>query len=235
MPPQLRPTRNRNALTVAETKVGKSPVDKMVTDGGAFCVPGGQHVTFDLEEVMPHMGSPIYIDPGAAILDEIARSAGHVKWLEGKLVSMDEAEIVIQEHLIDEERSGGPGGGYSLRRRETRPEVSPWWSLYERERKHFATVCAAAVRAGIEERKIRIAERQADMLEAAFIAAVTELGLDPHSARVRQVIGKQLRLAIEGDIATPIDVINTKAERVPEPIERSKPTTPASGVAPVDF
>lgn len=235
MKPWLMKTRGRNRRVLAETKVGEGPIDKMIADGGTFCVPGGAHVTFDLEELVPLLGQPIPVDPGQAVLEEIARSAGHVKWLESKLISMDEAELVRQDHYIDEERSGGPGGGYSLRRRETRPEVSPWWSLYERERKHFATVCAAAVRAGIEERKIRIAERQADMLEAAFIAAVTELGLDPHSSRVRQVIGKQLKLAIEGEIATPMDTILTASEREAVPIEvrQQPPTSP--DIKPVDF
>jgi hypothetical protein len=177
------------------------------------------------------MGTPVETDPGQGILDEIARSAGHIRWLEQKLIALDEAEVVQTEYHVSEERSGGPGGGYELRRRELRPEISPWWALYERERKHFASVCAGAVRAGVEERRIRIAERQQDVLEAAFVAAIADLGLDPHDSRVRKVLGARLQQAIEGG-TSPVAPVSVPAERV---VEAEPVVLKPSGPKPVDF
>jgi hypothetical protein len=227
--PGLVKTKDRDPSRLAARKIGKGTVDAMIRDGGRFQGLDGNIYTIPLEEAMPMMGTPVATDPGQGILDEIARSAGHIRWLEQKLIALDEAEVVQTEYHVSEERSGGPGGGYELRRRELRPEISPWWALYERERKHFASVCAGAVRAGVEERRIRIAERQQDVLEAAFVAAIADLGLDPHDSRVRKVLGARLQQAIEGG-TSPVAPVSVPAERVAEPV----PVKP-SGPKPVDF
>jgi hypothetical protein len=184
------------------------------------------------EEIMPALDRPIPTDPGVAIMNEIARSVGYIAYLERKVVELGEAELVTTEDSIEEERSGGPGGSYQLRRKESRQAVSPWWLLLERERKHLATVSSAAVRAGVEERRIRIAERQQDVLEAAFVAAIADLGLDPHDSRVRKVLGARLQQAIEGGNSPSQPKVAVPAERVidVEPV----PVKP-SGPKPVDF
>ena len=222
-------TRDRDPSRIAARKVGKGTVDAMIRDGGRFQGLDGNIYTIPLEEAMPMLGSPIATDPGQGILEEIARSRGHIAFLEQKLIALDEAELVETTDVIEESRSGGPGGSYELRRREQRAAISPWWALYERERKHFASVCAAAVRAGVEERRIRIAERQQDVLEAAFLAAIADLGLDPHDSRVRKALGVRLQAAIEGgQVATPPVVVS--AQREMEPVI-ARP----SGPKPVDF
>jgi hypothetical protein len=223
-------TRDRDPSRVAARKIGKGTVDAMIRDGGRFQGLDGNIYTIPLEEAMPMLGSPIATDPGQGILEEIARSRGHIAFLERKLIEMDEAELVMTTDTIEEERSGGPGGGYSLKRKENRQAISPWWALYERERRHFASVCAAAVRAGVEERRIRIAERQQDVLEAAFVAAIADLGLDPHDSRVRKVLGARLQQAIESGTSPSQPQVAVPAERVieAEPVINSRPR-------PVDF
>lgn len=45
---------------------------------------------------------------------------------------------------------------------------SLWYELYARERDHLVKVCAAAIRAGVETRKVELAEKQGDLLAAAL-------------------------------------------------------------------
>jgi hypothetical protein len=229
-PPWLSPRRQRDPARIAACKVGNGAFDELLAYDGRFKGADGQYHVIEPEEIMPALGNPITADPGQAILDEIARSNGHIKFLESKLIAMDEAELVMTTDTIEESRSGGPGGSYELKRREHRQAISPWWALYERERRHFASVCAAAVRAGVEERRIRIAERQQDVLEAAFIAAIGDLGLDPHDTRIRKVLGARLQQAIEGNSPPPPPVV-VNAERDPMPV----PTSAPGGPKPVDF
>jgi len=145
--------------------------------------------------------TPREIDPGVAVLEEIHRGAGHVRWLKEKISNLTETELiwgtVMEAH---EERTGGQGGDYTLVRRENRATINVWWDMYERERTLLAKISLAAMRAGVEERRVRIAERGVDALEQALAGALTDLGLDPQDPRVRAIMGERLREALSADI-----------------------------------
>jgi len=56
-------------------------------------------------------------------------------------------------------------------------------------------VCEAALRAGVEERRVRIAERQADQIGLAISQMLRELGHDPTDSNVRGIAFRALQLA----------------------------------------
>jgi hypothetical protein len=146
-------------------------------------------------------GAPRDVDPGVALLEEIHRSAGHVAWLENKVRGLEESELVWGTvMMVHEERSGGQGGDYTLTRKENRATINTWWDLYRKEREHLAKVSLAALKAGIEERRVRIAERGVDALELALTAALTDLGHDPSDERVRAIVGRRLSEVVAADI-----------------------------------
>lgn len=148
---------------------------------------------------MPHLGDPIEVDPGVALLQEIHRSAGHVAWLAAKVQSLREEEMVWGEKaVVDEESYGDDGRNYTIKRSEKRAEISKWYDIYEKERRHLASISTAALKAGVEERRVRLAERGVDALETAITLALQDLGIDPHTARARQAIGNRLKQALEG-------------------------------------
>jgi hypothetical protein len=148
---------------------------------------------------MPNMGDPIEIDPGVALLQEIHRTAGHVQWLAEKIRSLSEDDMVWGKTLeVDEGSVGDMGRSYQMTRTERKAEINKWQEIYQSERKHLAQISAAAIRAGVEERRVRLAERSVDALEAAITAALQDLGVDPYSARARQAIGNRLREVLEG-------------------------------------
>lgn len=172
------------------------------------------------------LGAPREIDPGMALLEEIHRSAGHVAWLEQKCRDLEESELVWGQimEVHEEKDGGGPTGNYTLTRTENRAFINGWWQLYERERKHLVTVSAGALKAGIEERRVRLAERGIDALEQALNATLVDLGLDPNSSRVREVMGARLREAFEV-------TQNADGTQGALPLHRAQPLT-LEGIAP---
>lgn len=160
--------------------------------------------TDEARELMDILETPRAVDPGDAILEEVHRTAGVVRWLEAKIASLsDEGDESVPGFVGPRTRKVEESGFTSLgstgsTREETTLEVTHWWTILEREREHLVKACTAALRSGIEERRVRIAERGLDTIEAAMGAALAELGLDPFDARVRAVLGTHLRRAIEG-------------------------------------
>ncbi len=80
---------------------------------------------------------------------------------------------------------------------------SIWYTLYSRERDHLVKVAAAAIKAGVEERKVRLAEQQGDLVALVIRRILTDLHLTPQQIDlVPTVVPMHLRaIATEG--ATP--------------------------------
>lgn len=174
-------------------------------------------------------GAPIDKDPGMALLEEVHRSAGHVAWLEEKVRGLEESELVWGTvMMVQEERVGGQGGDYTLTRKENRATINTWWDLYRREREHLSKVSLAALKAGIEERRVRIAERGVDALELALTAALTDLGIDAADERVRAIVGRRLSEAVAADIfgqqRASADHMVVQGELERAPLVREAPT-----------
>jgi hypothetical protein len=144
------------------------------------------------------LGAPIDKDPGVLLLEEVHRTAGHVEWLGNKVRGLGAEDLVWSLREETSEHGHKGDDSVSMVTKRYGAEVNTWYQLYKEERKHLAAVAAAAIKAGVEERRVRIAERGIDMLEASMIAALADLGLDPHSARVREVIGRRLAEALGG-------------------------------------
>ena len=64
--------------------------------------------------------------------------------------------------------------GHPLRPSRRLPE------LYQAERRHLAAVSAAAIKAGVEERRIRITQEQGAMIARALRGILNELGVSEH-------------------------------------------------------
>lgn len=163
-----------------------------------------------------YLGAPRDVDPGVALLEEVQRAAGHVAWLERKVRSLEESELVWgQVMAVHESRTGGPGGDLELQREEHRAVINVWWELYDRERRHLANTAAAALKAGVEERRVRLAERAHVVLETAINRILEDLGHDPGDVGVRAIVGHRLRDAIT--VATDDSSAPTPSDDLPLP------------------
>ena len=153
------------------------------------------------ERAVRTLGLPVDISPTEALLEEVRWTAGHVAWLRSRVQEL--AEEPTHRHVSfdgeDEDlletpgqrgtltwgttkvKTGGDDAGTT---QEAKPSV--WYELYTRERTHLIKVCDAAIRAGVEERRVRLAEQQGDLLALAIRQILEAFGLsgDPRVATI---------------------------------------------------
>lgn len=145
-------------------------------------------------------GLPREIDPADALLEEVWRTAGAVAWLEDQVRAIAPADLVRIQTETTRQSSSDVGDGEKRsaaveRRVEATENV--WVRLYREERRHLVAVCEAALRAGIEERRVRIQQEQGRLV-AAIVRAVLddpELALDGRQREIgRGVAVRHLRV-----------------------------------------
>jgi len=166
------------------------------------------HVTkarrIQLAQEMATYGIPIETTPEQGLMDEINRCAGHVAWLLSKVQSMTDAQLVW-----------GPAEARRLERTSDVSELSQdvelyevimkaganvWLALYQQERSALVRACGIALKAGVEERKVRIAERQGMQLALVFRAFCEELNLP---AQYLDQVPEALRMALQRVLGGP--------------------------------
>lgn len=139
-------------------------------------------------EAVKTYGLPREVDPRDALLEEVHRTAGAVDWLRGQVEAL--APDAVTWGVTEEKKSTGKDGDSVTQV----AAVNVWVQLYQAERKHFVDVCQAAIRAGIEERHVKIAEQQGALLASAVRGILGDLGLTPdQAARVSEVVPRHLR------------------------------------------
>ncbi|MDX3245841.1 hypothetical protein [Streptomyces sp. ME18-1-4] len=141
-------------------------------------------------------GRKIDTTAGEALLEEVQWTAGHVAWLRERVQEIEsEAAVagVDGEHPlvwgVTKRKLGGEDRGTT---EEAVPNV--WLKLYQQERDHLVKVCSAAIKAGIEERRIQLAEQQGALVAQAIRAILGDLQLTAEQqARVPEVVPRHLR------------------------------------------
>jgi len=135
-------------------------------------------------------GLPREVDPRDALLEEVYRAAGAVDWLRERVQEL-EAEAIIWGKAEAVEKQAGEFPGVDTTHKAA---VHVWVELYARERKHLVDVAKAAIAAGIEERKVRLAEQQGTLLAAVIKNILGDLDLSPEqAARVPEIVPRHLR------------------------------------------
>ncbi|WP_415648552.1 hypothetical protein [Stackebrandtia soli] len=121
-------------------------------------------------EAVKVFGLDLEVDPRDALLAEVHRTAGAIDWLREQIQVLDPTEVTD----------------------------SPWIPLYRQERKHLIDVCRAAISAGIEERRVRLAEQQGTLLADVIRGILGDLDLTPdQAARVSEVVPQRLRALVD--------------------------------------
>jgi hypothetical protein len=135
-------------------------------------------------------GLPREIDPRDALLEEIYRTAGAVDWLHEQ-VQMLEAEQVTWGKSEEVDKGAGEFTGVDTTHRSA---INVWVELWQKERKHLVDVSKAAIAAGLEERKVRLAEQQGAMLASVIKNILGDLDLNAdQQRRVAEVVPRHLR------------------------------------------
>ncbi len=129
------------------------------------------------------------ITPEEALLEEVRRSVAMVRWMEERIGMW---ELPSLSELTDNPSAGGGEmetadglGGLPKLMAETMKgtplatDAHSWLILYREERGHMIRVSKLAIDSGIQERMVRIAEQQGQMLTIAIKAVLASLNLTP--------------------------------------------------------
>lgn len=133
-------------------------------------------------EMAKAMGDPIHVHPADAMAATIAATAGHVAWLENKVGGFRFKELTkLDEDGVETEQF-------------MTPNQEAWWKIYQEERDKLIKYSEIALRAGLAERAVRLAERQGELMALAVERILGQLGLtDEQLLRVPDVVPGVLR------------------------------------------
>jgi hypothetical protein len=126
---------------------------------------------------MVALGAPIEnLSAIDAILGELWAATGHTAWLRQQIADMSQDDL---------------GTPYAI----------TILSLYDSERDRKVAIASLAVKAGVDEAAIRVAEAQVQILGQAISRACDTAGL---SAPMRKRVGEALREELQGIDARPL-------------------------------
>jgi hypothetical protein len=150
------------------------------------------------------MGRPLHIDPHDAILECIRIAAGEVAYLSDKVAELEEHDALGGTTQVKTRPLKGEYGQESLG--VTVEEVTvdsgalhAWIVARRQAMDRLVTYSKVALRAGIEERTVRIAEQQGQLLASAIRNILSALGVADHPDAPK-VVRRELTL-IAGDQA----------------------------------
>lgn len=140
-------------------------------------------------------GLPRNIDPHSALLEEVHRTAGHVEWL-GQVVGELEAKALVWGRA--EVVKGGKDPHVTKKAGE-----NAYLQLYRQERAHLTRVSAEAIKAGVEERRVKVEEHRATMLVDVLGNIFDNLDLtDEQLAKVNELVPQALLGLAAGELTT---------------------------------
>lgn len=142
------------------------------------CTPSGRKGAQQemAAEAVERFGIPRQVSPQDALMEEVHRSAGVVAYLDTIVRELEEEKL--KQHTMDDE-----GRHWE--------KESVWVKMYRDERAHLVKVAAEAIRCGIEERQVRVAEAQAVLFAQAIKGILVDLGVDRHP-HVNEIVRRHL-------------------------------------------
>lgn len=145
-----------------------------------------RHVTY---------GRLVDVSPAEALLEEVKWTAGHVAWLRREVQRFTPTELSWgrSEEVV---KGATEFEGTDVTFRAVPPVLL---QEYQRERKHLVETCVAAIRSGVQERMVRLAEQEGAMLVQIFDRVFDRLGLSGRQwDLVRTVVPEELERAAVG-------------------------------------
>lgn len=136
--------------------------------------------------LMETYGRKLDITATDALLNEVQWTAGHVAWLREQVQRIEQAALIWGVTRIKE---GGDDRGTT---EEAKANI--WLQLYREERAHLVRVCAEAIKAGLDERRVKLAEQQGSLVAEVIRAILGDLHLSAEQqARVPEIVPRHLR------------------------------------------
>lgn len=138
------------------------------------------------------LGIPLNVSPQQALLDEVQRAAGMVAYYGQKVAEIadQDANRLVNGVTKVEQREGFQAGTTKT----VEATTSVWLRLWNEERDRLTRVAAAALKAGIEERRVQLAEAQGALIADVIRRILNRLNLTPDQLTlVSTVVPEELR------------------------------------------
>jgi len=175
--------------------------------GGAASLSKGRgtarRVLTGTEYLLNNYGGPVPVDPVTGLLQEVARTNGHILWLQERLLT-DEPEALVES--MWRHANGNPVNVYrgptSTEKEDHFPPayLAVWMELYQKERTHFLKACTSAVGANAADRFARLMDAQGELIALAIGRILQALELDPaQQQKARVVVPSELRALVAGE------------------------------------
>lgn len=146
------------------------------------------------EVLVATYGLPLETTPEQAILDEVHRTAGHVAWLAQRVRELSADDLIWGTTKV---KTGGDDRGTT-----EEAAAHAWVKLYQAERAHLAKVAADAIRVGIEERQVKLAEQQGALIVDLIKGILADLKLSPEQKALIPIVVPQRLRALQATAAT---------------------------------
>lgn len=155
---------------------------------------------------LEQLGVPVPIDPGDAVLALVAEAHGNVIFLRSRVQQLDQLQGGPQGDDILAALGGGGKDGRDIALRggpkiADRTDPANWKAaphvlvtMYETWCDRLAQYSALALKAGVEERRLRIQEAELERVYGAVITSLNAAGLTPEQQEAfRVALANELR------------------------------------------
>ncbi|WP_083812675.1 hypothetical protein [Arthrobacter sp. FB24] len=132
---------------------------------------------------LANLGQPEAVDPSEALLQLIGWKYGEVKWLRARVQDLPHNELTWG--IAQTDVGIGPEGPIDKVTEKASPSV--WWTLLRQAEDQLADYAARALRAGVEERRVKMAEQEGQMVHAVMLAIFHRIALTPEQWAMAQV------------------------------------------------
>lgn len=127
------------------------------------------------------MGAPLPIDPHEAILQAIHIAAGEVQYCSDRIAELDSALVDVTTVKTRPLSHGKDGESESTTveeiTRSSEVRLHVWIDARSKAMDRMVAYSAAALKAGVEERQVRVAEKTGQLLASVIGGILEELGV----------------------------------------------------------
>lgn len=126
------------------------------------------------------------VDPGEQLLRLIAITAAEVEWFRTKAYEVPAEKLIWGR---TKRKTGGDDHGTTKEAKK-----NAWLAVYHEQRDKLSAMCAEAIKIGLREREVRMAEQQLQILVNFVDALLTDLGHDPTDPEIAEVVHRNFTL-----------------------------------------
>lgn len=142
------------------------------------------------------LGEELDLEPHEALLQCVHSAAGLVAYTRAKVTALEDGAVVV-EHVKERVADGDARGG-SYIERSNQAELHIWVRAYHDDLDRLARFSKMALDAGVEERRVRAAERFADSFATALQGILGDLALTPEQQKRAPEIVRRHLIVLEG-------------------------------------